>query len=264
MTQRPPTLDLREKNGMPEKIDQWLLFRGLGRHAGHWLEFPQKLHQQLGPAEILSPDLPGTGLRYQEKSPRTIHALVDSVRARVPPAKGKRYLIGISLGGMVALDWLAFHPNEIAGAVIINSSARGLSSASERLLPSARRMLLQAALKDMRGREIAALEATTARPPTGAALEHWITVSEKSPMSARNGARQLVAAALFYLPKKSSVPVLFLTSEGDKLASPSCSRKMAQAWNAPVKVHPWAGHDLSLDDPDWIVNEILAWLKSSR
>jgi len=35
-----------------------------------------------------------------------------------------------------------------------------------------------------------------------------------------------------------------------------CSRAIAQKWNVPITEHPTGGHDLSVDDPSWIAQEI--------
>ena len=37
------------------------------------------------------------------------------------------YLVGMSLGAMVATDWIAHHPAEVAGGVLINASVRPFS-----------------------------------------------------------------------------------------------------------------------------------------
>ncbi|MNT87203.1 hypothetical protein D3C72_2275890 [compost metagenome] len=38
----------------------------------------------------------------------------------------------------------------------------------------------------------------------------------------------------------------------DRLVDPVCSARIAQAWNAPLLTHYWAGHDLPHDDPQWL------------
>jgi pimeloyl-ACP methyl ester carboxylesterase len=76
-----------------------------------------------------------------------------------------------------------------------------------------------------------------------------------------SAARQLLAAVRFRLPAaaETAVPALVLVSDRDGMVSPSCSRAVARRLGATVRAHPTAGHDLPLDDADWVVGEIAAW-----
>ena len=49
------------------------------------------------------------------------------------------------------------------------------------------------------------------------------------------------------------MPLTVLASNGDRLCSPIASRRLAARLGAPLHVHPTAGHDLPLDDPDWVI-----------
>jgi len=49
--------------------------------------------------------------------------------------------------------------------------------------------------------------------------------------------------------------VLFV-SENDHFVSSSCSKNLAKSWGCELHIHPWAGHDLPLDDPDWIIEHL--------
>ena len=57
-----------------------------------------------------------------------------------------------------------------------------------------------------------------------------------------------------------SVPCLILSSECDALVHPKSSEELAKAWNVSHSVHPTAGHDLSLDDPMWVIQQIQKFL----
>lgn len=89
------------------QANRWLLLRGLGREAGHWDGFPDKLKALGQEVEFL--DLPGAGTEFARPSPLTIAETVEDLRRRrasnVPVG-----VIAISLGGMVALDWAARYP----------------------------------------------------------------------------------------------------------------------------------------------------------
>jgi hypothetical protein len=47
-----------------------------------------------------------------------------------------------------------------------------------------------------------------------------------------------------------------LAGAGDRLVDPTCSRRLAAAWACPLAVHPWAGHDLPLDDAQWVLDQV--------
>jgi hypothetical protein len=51
-------------------------------------------------------------------------------------------------------------------------------------------------------------------------------------------------------------PTTWLLIRGILLVSPECSKKLAKHWGLPVLWHDRAGHDLPLDDPDWLVAQI--------
>ena len=65
--------------------------------------------------------------------------------------------------------------------------------------------------------------------------------------------RQLLAAARFRAPSRLAVPITVLCSDGDRLCNPVVSRALATRLHAPLLVHPTGGHDLPLDDPEWVV-----------
>ena len=93
----------------------WIFLRGLGRQSGHWFRFRELLEKERRArrspfhGSLLFPDLPGTGLENHRASPATIQEITDDLRSRtvatLPPGQ-PHCLFAISLGGMVALDWL--------------------------------------------------------------------------------------------------------------------------------------------------------------
>jgi hypothetical protein len=44
--------------------------------------------------------------------------------------------------------------------------------------------------------------------------------------------------------------------------SPACSQTLANKWQVPCLVHNQAGHDLPLDDGDWVLRAIAQYLSS--
>jgi pimeloyl-ACP methyl ester carboxylesterase len=60
------------------------------------------------------------------------------------------------------------------------------------------------------------------------------------------------------------VPLPILSSAGDRLVDPGCSRRLAESWRAAHHVHPDAGHDLPLDDGAWVAERIATWLGAGK
>jgi pimeloyl-ACP methyl ester carboxylesterase len=248
----------------------WILLRGLTRESGHWGGFVPQLSKAFPKAHIYPLDLPGTGVFFKDKSPSTVPAITAQIRAT---ALSNGWLetpvnvLGVSLGGMVALDWLQTYPAEINSGVLINISIGGLSPWYHRLrwqsLPDLMRASLQANIYD---RELAIVKLISNRASHYEALaQSWSQIQTEHPVSAKNALAQLLAAAL-YQPgdNKPVMPVLLLNSAGDRLVAPECTTAISRLWRLPCHTHPWAGHDLSTDDGKWVITEILNWLNSAK
>lgn len=243
----------------------WVLLRGLAREARHWEAFPAALARVLDPGDrVLALDLPGNGKRWGEASPWSVAAMAEAVRHEVARRHIDRplVLVGLSLGGMVALHWAAQQPQRIAGCVAINTSLGRYALPWQRLRPSAASQLaaLLPPWVPMQAREAGVLQLTSHRRHDAALLARWTAFAEEAPTAPANAGRQLVAAACYRGPASApQVPVLLLASTKDRLVSPQCSRALAAAWRVPLQEHPWAGHDLPLDAPAWAAAQAGAW-----
>jgi pimeloyl-ACP methyl ester carboxylesterase len=234
-----------------------VLLRGLTREAGHWGDLPQRIAVTYGvPVHPL--DLPGNGTRWAERSPARIDALADAVRAAAI-AHGVAWpanVLALSLGGMVATSWAVRFPQQVARLVLAGTSARNHAPLHWRLRPRAALPLLIAVLRgDDAAIERAVLAATSA-VGDARVLTQWIALRLAHPVSRRNAAAQLLAAARYRAPAQLPVPVRLLAGARDALVDPRCSARLAQAWGAQLRVHPDAGHDLPLDAPDWVVAQL--------
>jgi pimeloyl-ACP methyl ester carboxylesterase len=250
-------------------MSTWLLLRGLTRETRHWGGLPDALRDAAG-GDLLPIDLPGNGTFAHVRSPATVEQMVDFVRraALQAGAPGPYRVLAMSLGGMVATAWAQRHPGEIERLVLINTSMRPFSRAPERLRPSAWASLLGVAARwsDAPRAEHGIHRLTCNRADSVAAdLEAWREIRRSAPVSRGNALRQLWAAARFTAAVAAPrCPLLILSSRADRLVDPVCSTKLAAAWGAPQREHPWAGHDLPHDDPAWIADQVRAWLDPAR
>lgn len=250
-------------------MSAWILLRGLIRETRHWGDFPARLGEALDGARIVAIDLPGNGRLHAGQSPTRIEDMVAGARRDLaargiaPPYR----LVALSLGGMVATAWADRHPADIAGAVLINTSLRPFCPFYRRLRPGCYPRLLKLALLggDEASWEEAIYDLTSARPAGKAGvLDDWIAWRRECTVTRANALRQLVAAMRFRAPATApACPLLVLTSRGDALVDPRCSRLLAARWGTTFAEHPDAGHDLPLDDPAWVVERIRAWRASA-
>lgn len=240
----------------------WILLRGLTREQGHWGDLPQRLAGAMPEHRFHTLDLPGTGTRYRDTSPWSIAGIrqkVASAAAHIPAPYG---LIGLSMGGMVALDWAQAEPGgRIQRLVLINTSA-GFSPPWQRFRPSAMPAVVRLlGRRELFEREQGILALTSSRPVTAETAKRWYSIQRQRPVSRANALRQLTAAARFRpAPQRPLPDALMLASCGDRIVDWRCSRVLEQRWQWTLKVHPDAGHDLPLDAPDWVVGQIAGYL----
>jgi len=245
----------------------WILLRGLMREQRHWGRFPGQLARALPGATIITPDLPGNGVHHAAISPTSVAAMVEACRAELR-ARGVRApysLLALSLGGMVAVEWASRYPHEIDRAVLINTSMRPFSCFHQRLRwRNYGAILHMLADGSVEAQERLILRLTSRHGDNAereGLLRRWLGYQHEFPVSRRNALRQLVAAARFRAPAaRPALPLLVLSSSGDQLVDPRCSQHLAQAWRAEHRIHPDAGHDLPLDDGEWVAQRVAAWV----
>lgn len=240
----------------------WVLLRGLTREQRHWGGFPTDLAAAFPSAPMITLDLPGNGALNRMRSPDRVDAMAAfcrtelSARGIAPPYR----VLAMSLGAMVTTAWCGAHRDEIAGAVLINTSLRPFSPLHQRLKPSGALLRLALSSRDPIAWERAVLALTSNTPRRDGAdtlLHQWVAYRRERPVSAANTVRQLWAAARFVAPRTPPLGhVLLLTSTRDRLVDTRCSLALARAWRCEVESHPWAGHDLPLDDPAWVIDAV--------
>jgi len=244
-----------------------VLLRGLARSSEHWGDFAARFRGAFPGARVDTPDLPGFGAHRGLRAPGTVAETLAAVRAEVG-ADGAIWLLGLSLGGMVAFEWARRHREEVAGAVLINTSLGGCSPPWRRLHPSAVLRLVGAmGTVDPAARERIVFALNSNQPELAeATVERWAALARTHAPLRANVLRQVMAAAR-YRPAVEAVapPLLILTSRGDHMVDSSCSRVVAgRLPGAVLQVHPTAGHDLPLDDPQWVLTRIAEWLPARR
>ena len=246
----------------------FLLLRGIMREQRHWGEFPDILQAQFPDAEIFTPDIPGNGRHYRCRSPDSIEKMTNSIRQQLAVTRDsstQQNIIALSMGGMLAIDWMCRYPDEIASAVLINTSVKPYSPFFQRLRWQNYLSIMGLVFQKPQQQEKMILTLTSNHHDKDTELlQSWCEWRRQYPVSMKSAYNQLLASATFKSPKKPEQPVLIIASKADRLVDYRCSAALHHAWKTAYQEHPTAGHDLSLDDPDWLAEKLFNWFESLR
>jgi len=215
-------------------MSAWILLRGLTRESRHWGRFPALLGAAVDPARVVALDLPGNGVLCSQTSPATVEELADACRAHLremriePPF----FLLGLSLGAMVATAWAGRFAAEVRGLVLINTSMRPFAPLHWRMRPANYATIVRLLLLDDPAASERLVLRMTSRLHAGdeRVLDEWIALRRERRVSRGNAVRQLAAATRFRVPEvRPSAPVLVLASTRDALVDVRCSRALAHS-----------------------------------
>ncbi|CAA0102860.1 2-succinyl-6-hydroxy-2,4-cyclohexadiene-1-carboxylate synthase [Zhongshania aliphaticivorans] len=241
----------------PNTITDWIFLRGLSREKAHWGNFIARCESELG-WRCHAIDLPGFGSEHHRPSPLSIAEIRQDIQQRLPSAITEPFgIVALSLGGMVALDWLANSNGDIAAAILISTSSADCGLLN-RLKPSAVPSTLNALLStSIQSQERAILNmVSNNKAQHTELLQQWCHIRERRPATKTNVIRQLIAASRFKSPptdKLNKVQGYFISSRADRMVSHQCSEYLATKYHYPLTLHNSAGHDLPIDDADWLI-----------
>lgn len=240
----------------------FVLIRGLGHEARHWGHFADLLKEQDFCDEVFLWDLPGAGVFYKEVGALSIAKILEHLVKKYHVqllTKHPLVVIGLSLGGMLALEYLSRQPNLFSAGVLINSSSGSLTPWYRRMRLAAIPTVLRIAVtfNELRKQQLILSLVSSRYQNDPATLAEQVRIAKTQPMRLATLVGQLVAGAFFKassLAKQKKTLVLY--SEKDALVDPVSSRSLAKFLSAKVFSHPEAGHDLPLDDPEWIIQKM--------
>lgn len=240
-----------------------VLLRGLSREQAHWGDFIGQLQRAVA-NPVLALDLPGVGQALHESSPASIAQMIKLLRQRLTAQQqGPCHLLAMSLGAMVAMEWAAEYPKDIASLLLINSSSGQLTPFYQRLKWQCYPKVIQALFASTQRREQLILQLTANNiRQRQQQLGYWQQIALQRPVRKLDVLRQLLAASRFRLPEKPDCPVLLLASKADRLVDWQASQRMANLWQVPLLLHNSAGHDLPLDAPAWVLQQAVNFYSS--
>ncbi len=249
-------------------MSTWVLLRGLMRESRHWGDFPQQFQRVVGAQQVLTPDFPGNGSLYSEPSADNVNDMLEFLRGHlreqnvVPPYR----VLALSLGAMVAVAWSERYPHELEKMVLINTSLAPYSPFYHRLRPGNYPALIrQMFFGTLAQREKLVLQLTSNLASHSlhkqSIVAQWLNYALQYPVSRANILRQLRAAMSNRAKVKApTIPTLLLVAQQDQLVNAKCSLKLCESWHCDIRIHPTAGHDLPLDDGEWVAQQVKDWL----
>ncbi len=243
---------------------KWLLLRGLTREQRHWGSFRKTFGDSFGSENVYCLDHVGVGTEKGRPVVFTIEAMVLDLRKRWLALKGSDpapwSIVSLSLGSMLSLHWCEAFPNDFNYQIIMNVSSSTESRPWRRLLLENLPNFSQLAVaQDQVARERLVLDMCSnllSSEDKDHLAEEWAKFAMPKTELRKVALSQLWAATRYRSPQKMTVPTLALVSAADRLVHPSCTVNLASALKFPLEIHPRAGHELALDDPQWVIQQI--------
>lgn len=243
------------------------LLRGLVREKAHWGDFPNELKMAMPNINIITPEIPGVGEFVEEVSFDRFEDMVHFMREKYYlPVKdnGPHYIMAMSLGGMIARCWMQLYPEDFKGAILVNTSFKGINALFDRLRPMALLSFLKIFLNpsiEKRERMIVELVSNT-KENYAKVAEAWIEIQKLRPVKRKSFIAQLKAALSYNPPKeRPRSKLLWLSSTADRLCSYKSSIRLQKLWGGDIHIHQKAGHDFPLDDSPWLISHIKNWIE---
>jgi hypothetical protein len=159
---------------------------------------------------------------------------------------------------MIGIEWLNQYPNDIVKAHLFCTSSGEVSKFYERLQPINYKYLYDIA-RALPGRqqENCILKMISQNKENAQkSLSTLAYYSKHHPVSIKNSLAQMVAASSFKSPLLHPDKVHWIGSWGDRMVAPECTLKLAEKYQSKPTMHPWSGHDIALDDPEWLVEQL--------
>ena len=248
-------------------VRNWILIRGLARGLGHWGAFPAKLQKAFPQDKIYYVDVPGNGDLKDVLTPLKVSDFITSFEDQLKKQNFDpslpTYGYSLSLGSMGMVEWAAQRPKLFKKIYISNTSAANLSNVFKRLSTDAFRLgLRMSRLKNPEDREMASLEVTTTLSKDQILKEYQDSFKAMLNYSITNSAhpknilRQLIAASMYKFPQVAPTEVVLMSGSKDRFVSAQCSKDIENRWKCTHVIHPEAGHDISFQFPDWVIEQI--------
>ncbi|HUW26182.1 MAG TPA: pimeloyl-ACP methyl ester esterase BioH [Gallionella sp.] len=257
-----------------------LLIHGWGMHGGMWGAVTQQLAEHF---RVLAVDLPGYGLSAGSGEWRvgsggtalhlpltTYHLLLDNIVDQLSVQfDGPLAVCGWSLGGQIALRWVAREPEKIKRLVLVASTP--CFTMRDDWLFGMTRATLQQFAAELQQNHTATLHRFLALQVRGSKDERKLLASlrellfsrgEPHPDALRSGLEILRDADLRSALPEIRQPALVIAGERDRLTPPQASHYLAQTLpDARLVEIKGAAHAPFLSHPNEFVKALMDFIK---
>jgi pimeloyl-ACP methyl ester carboxylesterase len=240
-----------------------IFLHGIGGRASAWHAI-QQVCAASGHGS-LAWDMPGYG-DSPAIEPYTFEGLANALRAMMDKqGVQKAVLVGHSMGGMLALQMWAQHPERVAGLVLAASSpAFGHGSGDFQREFIAQRLAPIQAGQSMADVAETLVPTMVAPGYAGTGLaQAKICMGAISPATYKAALSALVQFEQRGALPTITVPTLCIAAEHDRTAAPSVVQRMAEKIpKAQFQCLPGVGHLLTFEQPGSFANALLPFLRS--
>jgi 3-oxoadipate enol-lactonase len=237
-----------------------VLIQGLGLSSRFWFDVPDRLASGRDRWRVLTPDHRGVGRSERPLGPYLMSTMADDVAAVLDHAGLDRaFVVGISLGGMVAQHVALRHPSRVAGLVLLATTAGVPYVRLPQPVVLARFLALPLSgqlRRDRIGPSFARLLLSRRDAPRAdELLSGWPGALRAEPTSLRVFAAHF-GAVLAHSPgprlRQIACPTVLVAGDDDILLPPENSRILARLIpGAHLEVVP-GGHILPANDPECV------------
>lgn len=199
------------------------------------------------------PDLPEHG-SSKEIKPLRLHPCIDRLEAiiRESSPTGQAHIVGLSLGGAIALSLLALKPERVGSIIVSGTSAR-----ISKLLAAINN--LNAPLyRIMSAKQIASLMAKSFQIPAEH-MDSLIADAERLRPSTVVGMNAILTDIV--IPTRNENPLLVLVGQRENAFAKSAASKITQTVPCSTgRIVPKAGHVWSYENPELFAEVIREWI----
>lgn len=241
-----------------------LLINGLARSSSHWLNFKDEL---LGQGyQLLLVDNRGFGKSKDLIIPWNAKVELfaqDIVNVMNECSVKQVHAVGLSLGGMIALQLAGQFPDRVTSMSIINSSAAN-THPLRMSTKGIRKLLKMGFKKTAEARTKIELDALTSLEPDSARymeiFKHFVAIEKAEPVNPKNVALQFGAALQFSLKdlrRYIHQPCVIIYADNDQFVPNQNSLGLQKNLpHAVVRCISGAGHELMVEKPSELVGII--------
>ena len=250
------TLKIHYLDPNPEGDPAVLLLHGLGATGDSWqLQFPILTDNQF---RSIAPDARGFGQSTYPGGKMTAAKMADDMLALLNHLGIERaHIVGISMGGTLALHIALDHPGMVEKLVLVNTFAHLKPDSANQYFYFWLRRILVNTVGIAKQAEAVTKRVFPQPDQEPFRQELYRQITQADPQAYRASMRDLASFNVVDRLGEIDIPTLVVTGENDTTVAPQRQRFLAESIaNAQQVVIPGAGHAVSVDQAE-AFNQVL-------